>query len=353
MASVKVEERWQAKRSTVSERNKYMLDNHLMSDVKFVFPNTERIIPAHKYVLAVSSPVFFVMFYGDLAESRDIIDITDCGFLRFIYCDGAELKDVACAIKVYQVADKYDVPSLAKECVEFIDGNMDPHGVLYVMPYARQFNERDLERFCWKVIDYNAEAIVSCGAFVNLTHDFLVSLLQRSSFHIGEATLFKAVDRWATKRCEEAGMTANGANKRTVLGEDMLKHFRFSLMNPKTFSDAVLPKEILTKDEVIDVFKCFSNVPVNGGVKFSVLPRKRNDGIIRSHSLRPSRHLRTSRDIHVPESTMLTFQTRRPILICGLKFLFAPLASHDCLSLSEIRVPFVQTQSLIPVFYNL
>ena len=40
MASAEVEERWQAKRSTVSKRNKYMLNNPLMSDVKFAFPTT-------------------------------------------------------------------------------------------------------------------------------------------------------------------------------------------------------------------------------------------------------------------------------------------------------------------------
>ena len=104
MASAIMEERWQAKRNTLLERNKYMFNNPLMSDIKFAFPDTKRTIPAHKYVLAISSPVFFAMFYGDLAESRDTINITDCDpdiflhFLRFICCDEANFQDVGCVI---------------------------------------------------------------------------------------------------------------------------------------------------------------------------------------------------------------------------------------------------------------
>ena len=53
-----------------------MLQNPLLSDIRFAFPSvyseaTISEIPAHKYVLAVSSPVFFTMFYGDLDESGD------------------------------------------------------------------------------------------------------------------------------------------------------------------------------------------------------------------------------------------------------------------------------------------
>ena len=45
----------------------HMFNNPVMSDIKFVFPDHDKqSIPAHKYVLATSSPVFFAMFYGEL-----------------------------------------------------------------------------------------------------------------------------------------------------------------------------------------------------------------------------------------------------------------------------------------------
>ena len=111
-----------------------MFKNPLLSDITFAFPNsnseaTISAIPAYKYVLAVSSPVFFTMFYGDLAESGDSVKITDCDpdvflrFLRFNYCDEASFEDIdfaiQLAIKVWRLADMYDISSLARECVKY------------------------------------------------------------------------------------------------------------------------------------------------------------------------------------------------------------------------------------------
>ena len=51
-----------------------MLNNNLFSDVKFVVrgeSETKQVIPAHKFVLSISSPVFEAMSYGELAETTD------------------------------------------------------------------------------------------------------------------------------------------------------------------------------------------------------------------------------------------------------------------------------------------
>ena len=263
-----------------------MFKNPLLSDIKFAFPSvnseaTISAIPAHKYVLAVSSPVFFTMFYGDLAESGDSVNITDCDpdvflrFLRFIYCDEASFEDIDCAIKVWRLADMYDVPSLARECVKYLDGNMEPLDAFDVLTYARRFNDEEMEKACWEVIDYNAEVIVADESFLDVKQELLLSFVERSSARIRkETTLFQALDRWAAKRCEEASMTVNGENKRSFMGEELLKQFRFSLMSPSEFSHVVMPTEILLSSEIIDVFKQFTSVSIPGGFKFSLSPRK-------------------------------------------------------------------------------
>ena len=270
--------KWQIRRDTLLERNKYMFNNSLMSDVKFVFPNKQT-IPAHKYVLAISSPVFFAMFYGGLAEQGETVDITDCDpdiflqFLRYLYCDDAISQDVNNAIRVWHLADKYDVPSLARKCLNFVEAAMGPLDAFDVIPYARRFNHEGLENVCWEIIDHNAQEIVTHESFLDLKYENLFPFLQRSSLCVKETALFRAVNRWAAKRCEESNMTVDGANKRSVLGEDLLKLVRFSLMSPEEFSGMVLPTDILLTTEVIDVFKQFTSVPIPGGLKFSILPR--------------------------------------------------------------------------------
>ena len=68
------------------ERTTFIFNNELLSDVKFVVPmstgesESKKVIPAHKFVLAISSPVFYAMFYGQMAETTDSIELPDCDY---------------------------------------------------------------------------------------------------------------------------------------------------------------------------------------------------------------------------------------------------------------------------------
>ena len=99
-----VQENWQTRRNTIRERTKFMLNNHLFSDVKFVVRKSDgeseskKVIPAHKFVLSIGSPVFEAMFYGELAETRDSIELPDCEYesllelFRYMYSDEVNLR---------------------------------------------------------------------------------------------------------------------------------------------------------------------------------------------------------------------------------------------------------------------
>ena len=85
---------WQTECSTISERTKFIFNNELLSDVKFIVSasnESRKMIPAHKFVLAIGSPVFCAMFYGKMAASTDSITLPDCEydslleFFRYLY----------------------------------------------------------------------------------------------------------------------------------------------------------------------------------------------------------------------------------------------------------------------------
>lgn len=70
---------WQANQSSVRERNAVMFNNPLMADVYFkvgTVPHQQK-IPAHKYILATGSSVFYAMFFGGLADLKHVIEIPD------------------------------------------------------------------------------------------------------------------------------------------------------------------------------------------------------------------------------------------------------------------------------------
>ena len=69
-----IETNWQTTRPTIRERAKFMLNNDRLS-----------------------SPVFEAMFYGELLESRDTIELPDCDYesllelFRYMYSDEVNL----------------------------------------------------------------------------------------------------------------------------------------------------------------------------------------------------------------------------------------------------------------------
>ena len=73
-----VEENWQTTRPTIRERAKFIFNNDRFSDVKFVVRKmdgeieSKYVIPAHKFVLSISSPVFvFLTFTLIFFEKKD------------------------------------------------------------------------------------------------------------------------------------------------------------------------------------------------------------------------------------------------------------------------------------------
>jgi len=248
-----------------------MFNNELLSDVMFVVHDSEGgsenmiKIPAHKLLLAISSPVFYAMFYGELAEKKDSIDISDCDhkslleLFRFVYSDEVNLNEDN-VMQVLYLAKKYKLPSLADKCSEFLRDNLYASNVFHVLPDAQKYEEKDLETYCWQVIDMETDEAVKSDGFVTIDKSVLEELVERDSLNVREVELFKAVDCWATEECEKQGLAAEGSIKRKILGERIVKAIRFPVMKQQEFTDVVLDCDILTKTELFDLMKYFSSV---------------------------------------------------------------------------------------------
>ena len=126
---------------------------------------SKQVISAHKFILAIGSPVFEAMFYGDLAETKDTIELPDCNYesllelFRYIYSDEVNLSR-SNVMGVLNLAKKYIVPSLADKCTGFVQENLDPSNVFSILPSAQKYEEKTLIDRCWKVIDAQTELAV-------------------------------------------------------------------------------------------------------------------------------------------------------------------------------------------------
>ena len=265
-----VQENWQTIRPTIRERTKFMLNNNLFSDVKFVVRKSDgeseskQVIPAHKFVLSIGSPVFEAMFYGELAETRDSIELPDCDYesllelFRYMYSDEVNLSG-SNVMGVLYLAKKYMVPSLAGKCTEYLQTNLDPANVFNILPTAEKYEEKELVDRCWKVVDKETTAAVKSDGFATIERPLLEAVVTRDTLTIEEIDLFKAVDQWATKECEKQGLEANGELKRRILGETIMKAIRFPVMKGNEFSAVVLDAKILSQEEIIIFFKFFNS----------------------------------------------------------------------------------------------
>ena len=179
-----MEDLWQSTaRSTIREKCKSIFNKELLSDAKFVVRDSKRgseskKIPAHKFVLAISSPVFYAMFYGELAEKKDSIEISDCGYesllelFRFIYSDEANLTPDN-VMQLMYLPKKYMLPSLADKCTAFLQENLDAASVFHVLPDAQKYEEKDLLDHCWKVIEKETDEAVKSDGFVTIERSVL------------------------------------------------------------------------------------------------------------------------------------------------------------------------------------
>ena len=285
-----------------------MFNNDRFSDVKFVVrkmdgeSESKYVIPAHKFVLSISSPVFEAMFYGELAETKDSIELPDCEYesllelFRYMYSDEVNLNG-SNVMGVLYLAKKYMVPSLADKCTDYLQDKLDASNVFSILPKAHQFDEKKLVKRCWKVIDEHCEEALKSDGFTTLERSLLEEVVTRDTLNIEEVELFKAVDSWATKKCKEEGLTADGNVKRKLLGENIVKAIRFPVMKQQDFAGVVLDTKILTQDEVFDVVKYFNSVlssPVGFPVKkrlcaFACCRFENLDNVDSSHSYSSSK----------------------------------------------------------------
>ena len=266
---------WQTTKGTVRERTAFLFNNSLMSDITFVLTDpdgTQVRVPAHKLVLAISSPVFEAMFFGELAEKRREIELPDIDagsfleFLRFIYCDEVQLT-AENALRVLNVAKKYIVPVLEARCRQFLEDNIDATNACQILEGARQFVEADAEKQCWDLIDGDTSACLESDQVLHLSHVTLVSLLGRDNLSTKEIELFDAAKRWAEAQCDENDVYPTGEEMRRVLAE-AVNLIRFPTIRRQDFAQRVVPTGILTDKEVADMHQYYSGVIPGSDIRF-------------------------------------------------------------------------------------
>ncbi|KRZ69173.1 BTB/POZ domain-containing protein 6 [Trichinella papuae] len=251
--------------ATLRERNIAMLFSEVMADVWFVVGTDstaggKQRIPAHTYVLATGSTVFYAMFYGNFAKCTEIEvpDVEPDAFrnlLRYLYTDEIYV-DNETVISTLYVSKKYFVTYLTRACVEFLQNSLTAKNVCFLLSQSRLFEEEELVERCWDVIDAQAEMALFSDSFLEIDKQALQSILSRDTLNARESKIFEATMRWAEAECHRQMKSPTAANKRLVLG-DVFNMIRFPVMQVEDFANLVILSGVLTSEEVVDIILHF------------------------------------------------------------------------------------------------
>ncbi|ESO11618.1 hypothetical protein HELRODRAFT_156237 [Helobdella robusta] len=260
----------------------FMFNNELMADVHFIMTNDGKetsqkniTIPAHKFVLSISSSVFDAMFNGQLAHPADdnlTIEITDIepaaflNLLRFFYTDQVTLCPETVMATLY-AAKKYAASLLEFACVDYLKSNLNGDNACMLLAQARLFDEPQLATMCLEVIDHSTLEAVAADSFTEIDLETLCIVLQRDSLEIRESNLYSAVIRWAQAECSRNNLTATAENQRRVL-DKALNFIRFPLMSIEEFASGPAQSNLLSDKEVVQIFLYFTAKP-RPSIRFS------------------------------------------------------------------------------------
>ena len=269
MAS-KYHDDWQSSKKTVLQRNAYMFNNELMSDVSFTCGESRRIFHAHKYVLATSSVVFFAMFYGEIPPKEFPIRIEDAEeksfkeFLRFLYTDDCKIT-AENAMRVLYLAKKYLISSLTEKCCEILEASIKPGNVFVVLEQAIQFDEKQLEEKSWNIVLKKTQECLNSEAFCDTGLDTLNALLKKERLAVTEVELFKAVLKWTDSECARQGINIeeDKTARRRILG-DIVYEIPFLEMSQDDIVKYVSPTGILTYKEIVCILQKLVGLDVAG-----------------------------------------------------------------------------------------
>lgn len=228
-------------------RTSNLLQNKSFTDVTFIVgpPSHSKKYVGHRVLLAMTSPVFEALFYGDTADKSKVIRIPDLapvGFenlLRYAYTDSLNLVSVEDAMLTAYAAKKYLLPHLLRECLNFIDKNVSPSSVCSVLEFASSLNSSHLTYQAIQVLDRQTYQVLSHKSLNTSQSSTIATICSRRYLNIySEASLVSAVLSWGA--CEvrrRGGDPGDFVAIRNVLEDSgVLRNLRFLALTPEEFT---------------------------------------------------------------------------------------------------------------------
>ena len=164
--------------------------------------------------------------------------------------------NVSNVMQLLHAAKKYQLTSLVKRCVIFLDNELEHSNACSILEHCRFFGENDLAKKCLEKIEQNTEVALASEKFMTISKETLGIILESNKLRMNEIDIFRRTYEWASKRTEEM------QSVRDTLGDNIYR-IRFPIMNANEFNVDVCPTNVLNERKQLQIFKYITNPEIS------------------------------------------------------------------------------------------
>jgi kelch-like protein 20 len=170
----------------------------------------DELFPAHRVVLAGSSPYFQAMFTGDMEESRaskvTLHDMSPVAMRALLdYCYTASISITQENVQeVLPAADILQLTWVRQQCCEFMQHQLDTSNCLGICAFADTYSCPELHKAAGSFAQLHYLEVLEGGEFLELGTEELAHLLQSEDLNVqSEEQVFESVMRWVGHNVDE------------------------------------------------------------------------------------------------------------------------------------------------------
>ncbi|KAM8930472.1 BTB/POZ domain-containing protein 19 [Pelodytes ibericus] len=254
-----------------------LINNPQFSDVTFVVGKEQRVVHAHRCILACRCKVFHGMFCNQLKETNPCLDLqvpfvladmhpdVFLALLEFLYTNTVTLSS-AITLEVLTSAVEYGLDSLRKLCVDFISKSLTVDLACEALQAAVTYGQTDLMKKCLSFIECHTTEIIQTQSYRELSDLGLVNILQSNQLSIDEVPLIHAVREWSHVSSAVLDLPVS------VVAMDVVKELRLFLLSPEELTllekenrqDELIPESQIAQAWICHALKRISDLPRRG-----------------------------------------------------------------------------------------